>query len=884
MKWLNLVRARLRGLLRREAVLQDIDEELRSHVEMETHANIGRGMTPDEARLAALRSFGDLGRARELVYEVRGGGMLEMLWQDLRYGARMLVKQPGFTSIAVLTLGLGIGANTAIFSVVNAVLLRPLPFEQPDRLVMVWQTNMQTGSLQDPASFLNLVDWQQQNQVFEQIAAFMPRGISLTDIDEPEQLPGSFVSANLFPALGVTPTLGRTFLPDEDRPGGGRDVILSHGLWQRRFGGDPDIIGKALTLNGASHTVVGVMPADFQFPIPGQFPIPPTQLWVPLAIDPGQENRGDRSLFAVGRLKSGVTAGQAQAEMTLIARRLEQQYPDANTGSGVKVVPLHEQVVGRLRPALLVLLGAVGFVLLIACANVASLLLSRAAARQKEIAIRAALGAGRLRLVRQLLTETVLLTLMGGTLVLLLAYVGMDSLKAGLPPNLPRADEISIDRQVLGFSFVVSLFTGLVFGLVPAWQASRPDLNEVLKEGGGKGAGGQGRSRARNVLTVAEVAAAFVLLVGAGLLIKSFYRLQQVNLGFNPERALSVPLALTTVRYRDGGARLAFVEQVAQRLKGLPGVQAVGGVTTLPLSSNYSTGTFAVEGRPPDPGESNIANVRAATPDYFRAMEIPLIGGRAFTEEDTFQAPAVTVINETLARRYWPGENPIGKRIISPARADGTLTTVVGMVGDVRNDGLDDEPKPELYFPYAQNRQTHLAIVVRTANYPAGLMAAVRREVWAVDKNLPLANLSTLEQLLDKTIAQRRFNLLLLGMFAGVALVLAAVGIYGVMSYAVTQRTHEIGVRMALGAQTSNVLRMVVGQGIRLALVGIAIGLGAALALTRLMASLLYEVSATDPLTFAVIALMLAAVALVACYVPARRATRVDPMLALRYE
>ena len=862
----------------------ELDEEIEGHLRMAIRERVERGESPEQARAAALREFGNVTLVKEVTREMWGWTWLSQFKQDLRYGLRMLVKNKAFTVVAVLTLGLGIGANTAIFSVVNAVLLRPLPFEQPDRLVMVWQTNVQTGSLQDPASFLNLVDWQQQNQVFEQIAAFMPRGISLTDIDEPEQLPGSFVSANLFPALGVTPTLGRTFLPDEDRPGGGRAVILSHGLWQRRFGGDPGIIGKALTLDGASHTVVGVMPADFQFPIPGQFPIPPTQLWVPLAIDPGQANRGDRSLFAVGRLKSGVTVGQAQAEMTLIARRLEQQYPDANTGSGVKVVPLHEQVVGRLRPALLVLLGAVGFVLLIACANVASLLLSRAAARQKEIAIRAALGAGRLRLVRQLLTETVLLTLMGGTLVLLLAYGGMDSLKAGLPPNLPRADEISIDRQVLGFSFVVSLFTGLLFGLVPAWQASRPDLNEVLKEGGGKGAGGQGRSRARNVLAVAEVAAALVLLVGAGLLIKSFYRLQQVNLGFNPERALSVPFALPPVRYRDGGARLAFVEQVAQRLKGLPGVQAVGGVTTLPLSMNYSTGTFAVEGRPPDPGESNIANVRVATPDYFRAMEIPLIGGRAFTEEDTFQAPAVTVINETLARRYWPGEDPIGKRIISPARADGTLTTVVGVVGDVRNDGLDDEPKPELYFPYAQNPQTHMFIVVRTANDPAGLMAAVRREVWAVDKNLPLSDLSTLEQLLDKTIAQRRFNLLLLGMFAGVALVLAAVGIYGVMSYAVTQRIHEIGVRMALGAQTSNVLRMVVGQGIRLALVGIAIGLGAALALTRLMASLLYEVSATDPLTFAVIALMLAAVALVACYVPARRATRVDPMVALRYE
>jgi putative ABC transport system permease protein len=881
---MRLAFRRIYGFLRKGHIESEMDEELRFYIHMRTQENIRGGMTSDQARRDAERRFGNFEHIKDLCRDVRGGGMLDTLWQDVRFGVRMLAKNPGFAAVAVLTLGLGIGANTAIFSVVNAVLLRPLPFENPDQLVMIWQTNTQKGILQDLVSPQNLHDWQQQSHTFGQIAAFNPRGFSLTGTDEPEQLPGTFVSVELFPMLGANPLLGRNFLPDEGRPGGNRAVIISFALWQRRFGGDPDLVGKSLTLNDAIYTVVGIMPAKFQFPIQGQFPIPVSEVWAPLAIDPAQVNRGSRELFTIGRLQSGVSIEEAQAEMATIAQRLAEQYPDSNRGIGVHLVGYHQQLTGNLRAALLILLGAVVFVLLIACANVANLLLARAATRQRELAIRTALGAGRARLMRQLLTESMLLSLLGGALGLALALWNFNAIVAALPAHMPRAAEIHVDRQVLVFTFAVAVMTGVIFGLVPALQASSLNLNEALKESGGKGTGGFVRHRVRSLLIVTEIALALVLLVGAGLLIKSFHRLQQVNAGFNPENVLSVPVVMPQSRYPDGNARVAFINRIMEKMKALPGVQAVAGVTILPLSGEYSSASFIVEGQTVSPEGRNIANMRAATPDYFRVMSIPIIKGRGFTEQDHSDAPTVVIINESFERLYFPDEEPIGKHVISPASRDGVPMTIVGVAGDVRNGGPEDEPRPEFYYSYFQNPIRFMFMAIRTSAEPSGLIPAIRREIWSEDKDLPLANISTLEQMLGKTTAQRRFNLLLLGLFSGLALVLAVVGIYGVVSYAVTQRTHEIGLRLALGAQPGDVRKLVIRQGMIPVVAGIAIGLSGALALTRLMKSLLFGVSATDPLTFVGLSLLLVVVALVACWIPARRATKVDPLLALRYE
>jgi predicted permease len=880
---LSRISSLLRNIVHKDRVEHELTEEVESYLELLVEEKVKAGLRPEEARRAALIEMGGVEQVKEGVREVRMGQTLETMWQDLRYGTRVLLKNPGFTVVAVITLGLGIGANTAIFSVVNAVLLRPLPFENPDQLVMIWQTNPQRGILQGLVSPPNLHDWQQQSHTFGQIAAFNPRGFSLTGTSEPEHLPGTFVSVGLFPMLGANPLLGRNFLPDEGRPGGNRAVIISFALWQRRFGGDPDLVGKSLTLNDAIYTVVGIMPAKFQFPIQGQFPIPVSELWAPLAIDNAQVNRGNRDLFTIGRLQPGVSVEEAQAEMATIAQRLAEQHPDFNRGLGVHIVGYHQQLTGNLRAALLILLGAVVFVLLIACANVANLMLARAATRQRELAIRTALGAGRSRLMRQLLTESVLLSLLGGALGVALALLNFDAIVAALPAHMPRAAEIQVDRQVLIFSFAIAVMTGVIFGLVPALQASSLNLNEALKESGGKGTGGFVRHRVRSLLVVTEVALALVLLVGAGLLIKSFHRLQQVNAGFNPENVLSVPFVLPQSRYPDGNARAAFVNRIMEKLKALPGVQAVGGVTTLPLSGDYVSASFIVEGQTVSPEGRNVANMRAATPDYFRAMSIPILKGRGFTEQDQFDAPAVVIINESFERLYFPDEDPIGKRVISPASSEGIPMTIVGVAGDVRNGGPEDEPRPEFYYSYFQNPIRFMFMAIRTAAEPAGLIPAIRREIWSEDNDLPLANISTLEQLLSKTIAQRRFNLLLLGLFSALALVLAVVGIYGVVSYAVTQRTHEIGIRLALGAKQGDVCKLVIRQGMIPVVAGIAIGLSGALALTRLMKSLLFGVSATDPLTFVGLSLLLIVVALVACWIPARRATKVDPMVALRY-
>jgi len=807
---------------------------------------------------------------------------MDTFWQDLRYGFRMLLRKPSFTAVAALALALGIGANTAIFSVVNAVLLEPLPYRDADRLVMVWGNNLPKGATIDLVSPGDLAEWKAQNHVFEDLAGSRDASYSLTGMGEPESIFGYRFAANFFHVLGVNALLGRTFLPEEDRPGSDKVVVLSHRLWQRRFGGDPGVIGKSITLSGAPYTVIGIMPPGFSHPRGAE-------LWTPLALDPSlMNNRQRRFLRVAARLKPGVTREQAQKEMDGIAARIAAQYPETNAGEGVNVVKL--EYIGDARTPLLVLLGAVGFVLLIACANVANLLLVRAAARQKEIAIRTALGASRLRLVRQFLTESVLLSLFGGALGLLLAFWSVGPMRALFQSNienfnLPKVEAIPVDGRALGFSLLLSLLTGVIFGLLPALQASKPDLNLTLKESGGSSTVSARGRRFRDLLVVAEIALALMLLIGAGLMIKSFLRLQQGDLGLNPKNVLTMQVMLPQYKYPDAQKRLAFLQGVLQRVETLPGVQSVGAINFLPLSGFWGTASFSIEGRPlPKPGEEPGADNRVITPHYLRAMGIRLVRGRDFTERDREGAPQVAIINETLARRYWPSEDPIGKRLNLGEANNPSWWEIVGVAGDVKAFGLEQETHADLYRPFLQVPFPLIAFTIRTAADPMRLAAAVRQEIWTVDKDQPVFKVLTMEQLASDSVTFRRVSMLLLGFFAAVALVLAATGIYGVMAYAVTQRTHEIGIRLALGARTQDVVSMILRQGMLLALIGVAIGLAASLALTRVMSSLLYGVSATDPLTFIGISALLVGIALLACYLPARRATQVDPMVALRYE
>jgi predicted permease len=816
---------------------------------------------------------------------------MQNLWQDLRYGARMLFKIPGFTVIAVITLALGIGANTAIFSIVNGLLLNPLPYRNAERLAIIWTHSPGANVALDwpsPGQFSAL---KTENSVFEQLALAHGGNVILTGNGEPERLGAVRASSAVFSLLGAQAMLGRVFLPEEDTPDKTLTVILSHNFWRRRFGGDPKVLGQTLTINGRGYNVVGVMPPDFALGhevMPTVGGVSQAELLLPLPLSVEEMNdHGDENYNVLARLKPGATIAQAQAELNLAVRRLEQQFPKnypQNRRFSLSIRPLLEQVVGDVRLALYVLLGAVGCVLLIACANVANLLLARAATREREMAVRTAIGAGRWRVVRQLLTESVLLSAVGGAFGLLLAVWGLSLLRWLNPGDVPRLAAIGIDNRVLAFTTSVAMLTGVLFGLAPALRSSRVNLAETLKEGGRSLVGGH--HQLRNLLVVTEIALSLVLLIGAGLLIRSFVRVQQVEPGFEPKNVLSMRMSLVGSAYKEEASRVSFYQRLWERIRRLPGVESAGGVSALPLTGGIGWGSITIEGYDASSGQSVIqADMRAASVGYFETMKIPLIRGRFFAEQDIKGSERVVIVDENMARTYWPKADPVGKRLkFGGADNDSPWMSVVGVVANVKHYALDTDSRVALYVPHLQGGAGSLSIAVRTTADPLSAVAAVTREARALDPNLPLYDVKTMEQWLSESLARRRFAMLMLGLFAVVAMLLAGVGIYGVMSYAVAQRTREIGIRVALGAQTRDVLRLIAQQGMSLTGIGVGIGLVAAVAATRLMASLLFGVRATDPMTFAAIALLLALVALAACWIPARRATKVDPMVTLKYE
>jgi putative ABC transport system permease protein len=897
--WRVEIRRRLAKLKLEPTREAAIIEELAQHLADCYAELLGSGATEAEAYRRTLAELsGNELLARELrrverqvapepivLGTNRRTNMIADLWQDLRYGVRMLMKQPGFTAVAVLTLALGIGANTAIFSVVNALLLRPLPFADAEQLVMIWGKAPAAGIKRLFVSVPEFLDYRERTHAFAQVGVYGGTDFTLTGQGEAERLNGAFVSTNLLALLGVKPVLGRYFLLEEEQPDRARVVLLSHGLWQRRFGGDPQLIGQALTLNGQNCTVVGIMPPGFQFPSDE------TEIWRPLAItaeNRGEGERGSRWLSAVARLKPGVTQQQGQADLETLASNLRREYPNyygGNSGWGINLFSLRAELAGEVGTALPILLAVVGCVLLIACANVANLLLARATARQKEIAVRAALGAHRWRIIRQLLSESLLLALAGGALGVLLALWSNEQLIKLGPRELSGGGPVGVDLRVLLFTLLVSLLTAVLFGLAPAWQATRLNLNEALKEGGRNASAGRGRLR--NLLVVGEIAVALVLLLGAGLVLKSFYRLLQVDPGFDPANVLTLRLALSPEQYPEGRQQRAFYEQVLSRIEALPGVQAAGAVHNLPMSGSGNTRNFAIEGLP-EP-QLNV-DFYQASPHYFSAMGMRLVNGRFFTHDDREEQPRVAIINETLQRRFFPNQDPLGKRIkLGNPTGPFPWLSIAGVVRDVKQNELDEETKPALYVHYLQPplpnwRFQSLYLTVRTQSDPLNLLAAVRGAVQALDKDQPIYRVATLEQLLRRSLAARKFSMLLLALFAALALALAVIGLYSVLAYAVTQRTREIGIRLALGAQASDVLKLVVQQGMALTLMGVALGLVASFGLTRLLKTLLFGVSATDPVTYVAIVLLLAGVALLACFVPARRATRVDPLVALRSE
>jgi len=869
-----------RNLFHKDRVDQESSEEIQAYLDLLTEAKLRQGMSPQEARRDALLELGGVEQVEERVREIRMGRFIETVWRDARTGVRALVHSPVFTVVTVLLLALGIGANTAIFSVVNGLLLRPLPYPESEQIVDVWHTPPQQsfpGLDRFTVSPANYLDWKAQSTAFEQMAVYTDTRLSLSTSNDPLSLIGAVVSSEFFSVLRSNAMQGRTFTPDEERPGRDQVVVIGHGLWQRAFGANANIIGQTLTLNSRSFTVVGIMPAGFEFPREAE-------LWIPLAWDDNERQvRSDHNYLVIARLKHNVSAEQAQAEMSTISSRLEQQYPEANKGWGAVVIPLREDLVGDVRLALLVLFCAVGFVLLIACANVANLMLARGANRKREIAVRIALGAGRARLVRQLLTESVLLAVTGGLLGLLLAVLANRMLvQLG---SLPNSGDIGIDTWVLGFTLSVSFAAGILIGIVPALQFTRTSISETLKQGSGRTGGSPIKQHTRKALVISEVALSLVLLIGAGLMIRSFWKLQNVDPGFDTRNALTMSVVLTWIRYPEPHQRLAFVERAMEQIRAVPGVVSVGTTTKIPLTGGGSTQPFSVEGRSTAAiAEQPMAQTRYISPDYFRAIGIPLRQGRFFSDQDRDNSVPVVIISEAMARRFWPGENAVGKRLTPSFHLEQGAREIVGVVSDVKSSGLDADASAMMYLPYKQAPLPFISFVVRTASNPESLIQPVSKAIYSIDKEQALTNVQTLDQVLSKSLSGRRFNMTLLLTFAGVALMLAAVGVYGVMNYTVTLRRRELGIRMALGAEKMDVLRLVLGQGLTLTLIGVGAGLISAYALTRLMASLLYGVTATDYLTFGSVSVVLIAVGLAASYIPARRATKVNPTIALRAE
>lgn len=881
--WTGRLLKLLDPIYRREQLEDEIQEEIRFHLDQRTEENLRAGLSPARARRSALERFGDRIEYQQACREVhgirpprKGDTKMGVLLQDISYGLRTLIRNPGFTLVAVLTLALGIGANTAIFSVIHTVLLAPLPYENPDELQLVWGFNPEIGT--ETASLPDFVDWRAQNDVFVDLAASFRRSVNLTGDGDPERLIAARVTANHFSLLGATPALGRSFLAEEDQPGGEKVVILSHGLWERRFAARKDLLGEDVLLDSEPHTVVGIARQGFELPSRAE-------LWLPLALDPTQAGRRSDFLLVVGRLSPGVSQAQAQAAMDTIAQGLQKKYPQTNTMWGIQLVSLHEELVADVRPTLLALLGAVTFVLLIACANVANLLLARAVGRD-ELAVRAALGAGRLRLARQVLTENILLFLLGGFGGIVLGWAGIRLLVALQPGDVPRIDQLALDGTVAAFTLGLALLTGLFFGLAPALHATNKDLFQPLREGGTRATGGRGAFRLRNLLVIGEIALSLVLLIGAGLMIQSLQHLQRVDPGFNPENLLTMRLALPEGQYSEPAQIQTFFDQLEERVAALPGVDSAAAVSSLYIAGGAPYLSFSVEGQPPPPSDRVVdAQIRTVTTDFFQTLEIALQRGESFGELHGPNAQLVAMINETMARRYFADEDPIGQRLAFNGTDEGpSWRRIIGIVGDVKQEGLDAATYSEIYVPFRQSPRPAMTLVARTHGDPLRLAGAIRGEVLALDGNQPIFAVQTMDQALTDSLAEQRFAMFLFSLFAAVALALAAVGIYGVISYSVGQRTREIGVRMAMGARPEDILRMVVSSGLLLTTVGLALGLGAASILTKYLDSLLFEVETTEPTAFVSIAALLAVVAVLACLIPARRAMKIAPVDAVRGE
>lgn len=877
--------ARLSNLFRARNADRELTREIASHLALLQDDFERRGLSPQAAAVAARQAYGGVDLVKELHREARSFLWVEQRFKDVRYGARNLMSTPAFTAIAVITLALGIGANTAVFSVVNAVLLRPLAYAEPDRLV----TLLHGGTA--PVGVANYIDWRDQSRAFEAMGAAEYWTPNLTGVDSPEHLSGLHVTQNLLPMLGVQPLLGRLFVPGEDRAGAEHEIVLSYQLWRRRFSLDPNVLGKTISLSGEAYSVVGVMPPEFKF---APFWAPHAELWAPLAFGDRVHDRGGNSLRIFARLKRNLSLAQARTDIASVTARLEKQYPATNRD--VRVTPLRENVVGKVETPLLLLLGAVGFVLLIACANVAHMLLARTSDRHKEIAVRTALGAGRSRVILQFLTENLLLAVLGAGAGLLLAFAGTKALVALSPASIPRVELVGIDANAVLFLLGATALTTLLFGLVPAMRAVAGNLSGALKEGGREGSDGTHGNRLRGFLVASEFALAFMLLIGAGLMIRSFSALQSVNPGFNPHNVLSMVVSVEGTNEAESNRRALFYRQLLERVRNVPGVKSAGAINHLPLAGDLWDRSFEIDGHPPSrPGEAPSADYRIVMPGYFETMRLPILRGRAITSEDDERAIGVVVINERAAGEYWPGQDPVGKRIGLKEDKSGKTNwlTVIGVVANAKQIDWAFEPDPEMYLAALQSHDflgeggahmAYITLVVRTAGEPSDLASAVRKVVWSFDRNLPISQVVTMDEVVAEKNAQPRFEMLLLGVFAMVALLLAAAGIYGVMSYSVSRRTREIGIRVSLGANSADVLRMMVRQGMKQALTGTVVGVAGALLLARLMANMLYGVRPADPLTFVSVAIVLGIVALLATLVSARKAMRIEPLAALRSE